>query len=514
MTILKTISNPQYLNLLQKCSTMDQLKQIHAQTITTGLARFTYIASKLLACSSKFDINHTHKIFAQKTIHTIFDYNTMMLSYSNTPRKNMGLFLYTQMCKNEVDPDEYTFPILIKTCACFVSVCQVHGQVFKYGNVSDVYVSSSLICMYSGYKVVNFAKRVFEECEYKNVVCCTSFITGCFGNGLVENARKVFEEMRERNDVTYSAMISGLVRNERFDEAIELFKEMEGIGVLKMNRLVLVSVLNACGVVGAFDVGRRVHCRLVDKSVGIDLELGTALIDFYAKCGEIEKAEDVFSKLRFKDVVTWSAMVLGLATNGKNEMALKLFKEMEEKGPVPNDITFVAVLVACNHETLVKEAWWLLGKMSKVYNVRPTIEHYGCMVDLLARSGQLKRAQILIKLMPMAPDGAIWGSFMHGCLTYNETRLGEKAGKHMLELEPQHSGRYVLLANMYGDMGSWEGVANLRNMMKRRKVVTAPGWSFIEVNGIVQKFFADGQCHPRVKDLREILKVLNKVSMT
>ncbi|KAI3715828.1 hypothetical protein L6452_22816 [Arctium lappa] len=512
-TIFNTNSNPQYLRLLQKCSTMDQLKQIHAQTITLGLARFTFITSKLLAFSAISDIDYARTIFNQITMPTIFDYNSMISGYSKTSKQEMGILVYTQMRNNGIEPNSRTFPVLIKACHCKSLLGQVHGQIVKHGNVSDVYLTSSLISMYSDFKAFELAKQVFEESSYKNVVCCTSLITGCFNNGLVDDARKVFDEMPERNDVSYSAMITGFVRNGLFNEAIELFHQLTIFRLAKPNRSLLLSVLNACGAVGALDVGKSIHCQLVEDSFDFDIELGTALVDFYAKCGDIDTGHDIFSRMPQKDVATWSAMVLGLATNGKNEMAIKLFEEMEQKGPVPNDITFISVLVACNHKTLAKRAWWFLGKMSKVYSVQPAIEHYGCMVDLLTRSGQLKGAQILIKLMPMAPDGAIWGSFLHGCLIHSETHLAERAGKRLIDLEPQHSGRYILLANMYADMGSWEGVIRLRDMMAERKVATAPGWSFIEVDGIVHKFFASDQCHPRARDLHAVLQVLNKASM-
>ncbi|XP_023760332.1 pentatricopeptide repeat-containing protein At5g56310 [Lactuca sativa] len=191
----------------------------------------------------------------------------------------------------------------------------------------------------------------------------------------------------------------------------------------------------------------------------------------------------------YKDTATWSFMIMGLATNGRNESAITLFEEMTHKGPVPNDITFVAVLVACNHKSLVTKAWCLIGKMFKVFGIQPGIEHYGCMVDVLARSGQLKRAEILIDLMPMKPDEAIWGSFLHGCLRHSEICLGERVVKRLIALDPNQSGRYVGLANMYADIGRWENVIRLRNMMVERKVDNTPSWSFIKVDGVVHKFF-------------------------
>ncbi|KAL7600399.1 hypothetical protein Lser_V15G23651 [Lactuca serriola] len=511
--IVNTISNPQYLRLLQKCSTMDQLKQIHAQTITIGLARFTYITSKLLAFSAMSDIDYAHTILNQTNTPTIFDYNSMILGYSKTSKQEMGILLYNQMCNNRIEPNARTFPVLIKTCDCISSVLQVHGHVVKLGNVCDVYVTSSLIYMYSNFKSVELAIQVFEESLYKNVVCCTSLITGCFNNGLVDEACKVFDEMPERNDVSYSAMISGLVRNELFNKAFELFLHLKQSGLVKPNRPLLLTILTTCGKIGALEIGKNIHHQLLEESFTFDLEIDTALLDFYAKCGDIEKAEHIFIKMPYKDVATWSSMIMGLATNGRNESAIKLFEEMTQKGPLPNDITFISVLVACNHKSLVTKAWCLLGKMFKVFGIQPGIEHYGCMVDVLARSGQLKGAEILINLMPMEPDEAIWGSFLHGCLTHNEICLGERAGKRLIELDPHHSGRYVGLANMYADVGRWENVIRLRNMMVERKVDNTPSWSFIEVDGVVHKFFVHDQFHPRANDLREILQVLNKLSM-
>ncbi|KAH0993389.1 hypothetical protein GBA52_004872 [Prunus armeniaca] len=505
----KSVTGPPYLLLLQRCSSLNELKQIHAQIVTTGLARFTFIASKLLAFSALSENGNLHyaeTLLYKITRPNIFDCNSMIMGFLKRSESEKGLSIYTKMRRMGTEPNARTFTFLAKACVGVSSLGQLHGQIMKFGHGCDVYVISSLISMYCKCEAVEFARRVFEESLDKNVACWTSLISGYCSNGLVHEARDLFDAMPERNDVSYSAMVSGYVWNACFNEAIDLFRESRSH--VRPKESLLVSVLNACASLGALEEGKWINLFLNENGIEYGLELGTALIDFYAKCGCIEDAQEVFSMMPSKDVTTWSAMIMGFAINGENDMGLALFAEMEKKGPKPNAVTFVGVLTACNHKTLVNEAWRLLGRMSKVYGIAPGIEHYGCMVDLLARAGQVKDAEILIRSMAMKPDGGIWGSLLNGCLIHGHAELGNRVGKLLIELEPQHSGRYVLLANMYAEMGNWEDATRIRKMMKDREVVTSSAWSFIEIDGVVHKFVADDKSHSHS---RKIYKTLNQL---
>lgn len=492
---------------------MGELKQIHAHAITHGFARFAYVASRILAfCAQpeQGDLRYAETLFNRMPMPNVFDCNSMIMGFSRNSEFDKCFSMFNRMPSIGIRPNARTFTFVVKACVSLSLLEQVHTQIVKSGNMSDVYVVSSVLSMYSKHGVIEIARHVFDESSHKNVVCWTSLISGYCTNGLVNEARDLFDAIPQRNDVSCSAMVSGYVKNGFFNEGIELFRELKSCGYLKPNMLLLVSVLNACAAVGAFEEGKWIHSYIDENGFEYELELGTALIDFYAKCGCIQEAEHIFSNLSHKDVATWSAMILGLGINGKNQKALELFAQMEKIGPKANAVTLVGVLTACNHKFLLNEALRLFGRMSKVYGISPSIQHYGCMVDILARAGRTKEAEVLINSMPMKPDGTIWGSMLNGCLVHGDTELGLRVGKHLIDLEPQHSGRYILLANMYASLCRWESVSEIRKMMKDRGVQPISAWSFIEIDQIVHKFIVDDRSHSYSGEIYSVLSQLGK----
>ncbi|XP_057755942.1 pentatricopeptide repeat-containing protein At5g06540-like [Arachis stenosperma] len=514
-------SIPPWFRLLQ--GTINQstreLKRIHAHAITNGLARFSYVSSRLLAFyfrhhqRNRRDMRCLEAFFIHMPIHTVFDFNVMITAFSRDSQFYNCFLLFKRMLATGVRPNSHTFTMFVKSCRGSLSLLQqAHDQVVKLGSVDyDAFVVSSLIGVYCDHGEVGAARQVFDESSNKNVVCWTGLVTGYCNNGLVEEARLLFDEMPRRNEVSYSAMVSGYVRNGCFNEGIQVFHELKCCGnVINLNGSLLVSVLNACAAVGAFEEGKWIHSYIEENGLEYELELGTALIDFYTKCGWVEEAETVFDSMPSKDVATWSAMILGLAINGKNYMALELFNKMEKVGPKPNAVTFVGVLTSCNHKDLLTKAWWFFEQMSRKYGILPSIEHYGCMVDVLARGGRIKDALALVARMPIEPDGAIWGSLLNGCMMHCHVELAHRVGKYLIELEPQRSGYYILLANMYASMGKWEGVSEMRRLMKKRGVSTISAWSFIEIDQSIHKFVADDKCCTYSEEIYGVLNHLSK----
>lgn len=376
----------------------------------------------------------------------------------------------------------------------------VHGYVVRLGFTSDLFLQNTIVHMYSSSGLMDDAQRLFDKMPQRDVVTWNILITQYTKWGEMEAAHELFDQMPERSVTSWTAMIAGYVQCKKPAEAIRLFGQMEEAGA-EPNEVTVVGVLAACADLGAMDLGRRVHDYLNQCGYQKNVRVCNTLIDMYIKCGCLEVAQKIFNDMQERTIVSWSAMIGGLAMHGKAEAALSLFSKMTQIGLRPNNVTFVGLLHACSHMGLVDEGRRYFASMTRDYGIIPKIEHYGCIVDLLSRAGLLQEAYEFIKNMPIKPNGVVWGALLGGCRVHKNVDMGEEVIKHLLELDPLNDGYYVVLSNIYAEAGRWEDVAKVRRLMRNRGVKKTPGWSTITINGMVHEFLAGDSDHPQVEEV-------------
>lgn len=325
----------------------------------------------------------------------------------------------------------------------------------------------------------------------------------------MDTARRLFDLMDCRDVVAWSAMISGYSQASRCREALDLFHEMQKANI-DPNEITMVSILSSCAVLGALETGKWVHFFIKKKRMKLTVTLGTALMDFYAKCGSVESSIEVFGKMPVKNVLSWTVLIQGLASNGQGKRALEYFYLMLEKNVEPNDVTFIGVLSACSHAGLVDEGRDLFVSMSRDFGIEPRIEHYGCMVDILGRAGLIEEAFQFIKNMPIQPNAVIWRTLLASCKVHKNVEIGEESLKQLIILEPTHSGDYILLSNIYASVGRWEDALKVRGEMKEKGIKKTPGCSLIELDGVIHEFFAEDNVHSQSEEIYNAIEDMMK----
>ncbi|SPT16782.1 unnamed protein product [Triticum aestivum] len=369
----------------------------------------------------------------------------------------------------------------------------------------DVFLCNVMLAAYVARGEVAEARQVFDGMRDRDLVSWNTMIHGYAVRGDVGMAREIFDATSDRDAFSWSSMISAYAKGRRSKEALELWKVMRAARIAP-DCITMVSVLSACSDMGALTIGAEVHRFVESHRVEVDMKLGTALVDMYAKCGDIENSLKVFHAMPVMDVLTWSSMIIGLANHGLGHDALSLFSEMISQGLQPNEITFVGVLMACTHVGLVSDGKKYFSSMTDVHGVVPRVEHYGCMVDLLGRAGHVEEAMQLIRSMPFEPDAIIWRTLLGACRIHKNVEIAEEAMAKLRVLDPLADGHYVLLSNIYAQANSWEGVAEMRKTIKRENIQRVPGRSSIEWENTVHEFVSGDRSHPRIEEIYKMLE--------
>ncbi|KAK7308043.1 hypothetical protein VNO77_41634 [Canavalia gladiata] len=457
------------------------------------------------------EICTARRIFDECTDRNLVMYNAIMSSYVHHEQPGEVLVILDEMLQKGPRPDKVTMLSTIAACAQLGDLSvgkSSHAYVLRTGLEGWDNISNSIIDMYMKCGEREAACKVFEHMSNKTVVTWNSLIAGLVRDGDVELAWRIFDAMLERDLVSWNTMIGGLVKASMFEEAIELFRKMQNQGI-KGDGVTMVGIASSCGYLGTLDLAKWVYAYIEKNGIHMDMQLGTALVDMFSRCGDPPSAMHVFKKMKKRDVSAWSAAIGVLATEGKTEGAIDLFNEMLKQKVKPDKVVFVALLTACSHGGSVDQGRELFWSMEKTHRISPQIVHYGCMVDLLGRAGLLEEALDLIQSMPMEPNDVIWGSLLAACRNHKHVELAHYAAEKIIQLAPERVGVHVLLSNIYASAGKWTDVARVRLQMKEKGVQKVPGSSSIEVHGLVHEFTSGDESHSENTQIGLILQEIS-----
>lgn len=477
--------------LIQNCTSMRQLKQIHALFVTHGIHQNNYAMSKLVsfsALSSCGNLSYASLIFEKIQAPNCFIYNTLIRAYSRGSRPEVALNYFDKMLKKDhIKPDNHTFHFVLLACvnACWVDFGrQIHNWVFKNGVfLSDNHVQTAVVRLY---------------CECKNL----------------SEARKLFEEIPCLDVIQWNVLMNGYLKANLESRALGFFHEMLVSG-FEPDEFCLTTALTACAQLGALWQGKWIHEYTKKRGeLKPDVFVGTALIDMYAKCGCIDMAVEVFEGMHKRNAFSWAAIVGGFAVHGYARRAIHCLERMQvDDGVIPDGVVLLGVLTACTHAGLLKEGQFLFDNMESLYGIKPRHEHYSCVVDLLCRAGQGDEALKIIRRMPMKPLASVWGALLTSCRVHNNVDLAELAVKELLQLDSgnglEEEGAYVQLSNIYFSAQRSEDARKIRRIIVDRGIKKTPGCSLIEVDGMINEFVSGDVSHPDRAQIHEILELLS-----
>ncbi|KAH9297552.1 hypothetical protein KI387_029234 [Taxus chinensis] len=461
------------------------------------------------------DLDEALKLFKEMPQRDKASWNVMIAGYAQNGLVEKALDFFKQMQLAGVLPNSTTFASILLACAKIGALGQgmdIHQSIIGSGLLSDVVVVSALIDMYVKCGEIQKACELFDKMSKRDTITWNAMIAGFAKNGDLDEALKLFKEMPQQDVASWNVMIAGYTQNGLVEKALEFFKQMLMAGV-QPDQFTFASILPACAKMGAFKQGMDIHQSAIESGFLSDVVVASALVDMYAKCGSTQKAREIFNKMSQRDAVSWNAMIAGYAIHGFHKDALKLFELLKHSGTYPDHVSFLCVLFACSHAGLVDDGCKYFYSMGEFYCIMPTMDHYVCMVDLLGRAGDLGEALNFIIKMPIKPPVIVWLCLLGACRSHKNIGLGISIASLLFDLDPKNAASYVLLSNIYAEVGRWDDVQKVRRLMKDGGIKKIPGCSWIEVHKMVHAFCVGDKSHPQTVEIYAMLAKLSREMM-
>ncbi|KAJ0970447.1 hypothetical protein J5N97_023324 [Dioscorea zingiberensis] len=419
-------------SVLKSCAALRDPKlisSIHGVVIVLGFVSDLYTGNALMNAYSKLaDSLVVKKVFDEMPNRDLVSWNTVIAGNAESGFYEEALEMVRELSVSGSKPDSFTLSSVLPIFAEYVNVSkgmEIHGFAVRHMFDTDVFVGSSLIDMYAN---------------------CTK----------VEYSHRVFELLPEPDAISWNSVIAGSVQNGLFDEGLRLFRRML-LAKIKPMPVTFSSIMPACAHLTTLHLGKQLHGYVIRGGFDDNVFVASAIVDMYAKCGNIETARYIFDGMKALDMVSWTAMIMG---------------------------------------------------MTRDYGIVPCLEHYAAVADLLGRAGKLEEAYRFVSNMHIKPTASVWSTLLGACRVHKNAKLAEKVADKIFALEPKNMGYHVLMSNIYSAAGRWREAANLRIMMKDKGMRKQPACSWIEVKSKVHAFVAHDKSHPYYDKIMETLEVL------
>ncbi|KMT12511.1 hypothetical protein BVRB_5g104380 [Beta vulgaris subsp. vulgaris] len=489
-------------------------KQLHCYVLQSGFTSNVYISTTLVSFYAKVvSLDDAHKLFDEIPQPNVVSWNAVISGYLHSGNLWNALSLFVELNQSELRANAYSFTLALAACGQLMLLqlgMSVHSKIVVYGLESSVVVANCLIDFYGKCSSEADAIHVFDELRDKDVISWNSIIAACARNrrldlasdyfyqmpcpdtvtynemingiskfGDINEAIKILRSMPNPNSSSWNAIISGYVVRNRAQAALDFFTQMHRNAVI-MDEFTFSSILSGIACVSALKWGSLIHCCAIKYGLVASRIIGCALVDMYSKCGRVLDAEILFRAMPIKNIVTWNALICGLAHNGESYRVIQYFEELKAtKGLIPDDITFVNVLAACSHcQMPLEKAYEYLTSMIFNYGIKPKPEHLASIIRLMGHHGQLRKAEKMINELGFGSWSSVWRALLGACVVCVDLDVAKVAAAKLMELEGDEVG-FVMLSNINKDRGNWVDANAVWQLMRGQGVIKEAGLSWV-----------------------------------
>ena len=489
--------------------------QLHSYILRSGFASNVFVGTAMVnfyVKSESFD--SAHKVFDEMPQPNLVSWNSLISGYVHCGQFRNALSSFIALDGSENLVDSYSLSAALSASGqlgWLILGQSIHSKAVKLGLENNTIVANCLIDMYGKCESFEEAVKVFNDMIDKDTISWNSVIAASARNGRLEQASSYLRQMPRPDTISYNELINGCAQFGDIEEAVEILSTMDSPNSsswnavltgyvdrdeawkalsfftkmhscnIGMDQFTFSSILSGVAGLSALTWGSSIHCCITKRGLDTSTVVGSALIDMYSKCGHVNYAEMIFQSLPKKNLVSWNAMISGLARNGKTMEVIHLFEKLKTMKDVkPDSITFLSLLLSCSDNQVPLETTMQYFKsMIEDFGIKPTVEHCCTMVRLMGQRGDVYRSKKLIHELGFDSNGSVWRALLGACAVWKDLKLAKVAAAKVIELGAADDYVHVMMSNILASHGRWRDVREVREVMRKKGVRKETGYSWL-----------------------------------
>ncbi|KNA05920.1 hypothetical protein SOVF_185860 [Spinacia oleracea] len=368
-------------------------ESVHGYAIKICFDSNDFVGSSLIGLYSKYgELGNARLVFDRLGTMDVVVWNTMISVYAQNGYEEEAIGLFLDMEIRGLTPNYTTFSAVVDASSVMPDETlgrKLHAKSLKFGFLSDVYLGTAIVDMYSKFLIMPNAERAFSEMVKKNVISYNALITGYGLIGDHENALKRYTLLR-----------------------------LQG---MKPDACTFIGLLTS-STSRAFVVGEQVHSDSIKLGLDRDVLVRNSIVNFYSKCGRVDSAIKAFETTQGSDIVSWTAIISGLVQNNEHTKALEMFCEMHKLSEKADEFSSSSVIKAVASLAAVAEGRYLHGYVLKV-GLNHHIFVGSALIDMYSKCGIVEDAYKLFSEMP-EKNVVSWNAMITG---YAQSCLSDEA---------------------------------------------------------------------------------------
>ncbi|CAF0865251.1 unnamed protein product [Adineta ricciae] len=474
-----------YVLALNACA---QLKTEQALALTKRifhniqdkLQSSSYLSTSLLDALAKCgDIAEAERLFQSLEKKILPMYGALMKGYIENQMEQKAVELF-----KEIDnPSDSVLNLFFNACAQ-LKTDEVLTVIKKYLKENSKLLSSD-------FRVLTSLLDALVKCRDLNY------------------AENLFNRLSKKTSSMYKVMINAYLKENDSFKILNLFSDMK-LNHIEIDHIIWTSIVSGVAHIGDSELSQSIAAQIPESCL-IDGQIHNTLIHMWGKSGCVEQAEEIFKKLSQPSTIGYAAMINAYGLNGKGSQAIELYEQIPDR--FINEVTYICILNACSHSGLVDKAVSIFEKIEM-----KTERIYTVMIDCLSRSFFHMEAQQLINEYESSnlPSAPMYLALLSGVRNAKNHHLSQEIFNRMRKIFPQLSdpitSAAILLANVYGSVGDFEKVSDIRDELNRSGMKKKIGLTWTVIDGNIYKFRAHDQSHHRSREIyNEIENISNEL---